>query len=154
MALNTNNPTPPGCSKALKGCLVITTILLGLFIAAVFLATRIPSVRASGECMSNMQEVAAAISRYEDVEGRRPSDLKLLAKDYLEDRSVLRCPLDGSVGDTPSYAYNPKARGSGVMLECDRHKLMGQGLRFVVLGDGRFKQIVPSNNEAGNGPRK
>jgi hypothetical protein len=152
MVVNNDNSRSrsPGCSTALKGCLIVTALVMGLFIAGLLYFARLPSVQAMRICSSHMQEVASAVSRYEDVNGHRPSDLRALAKQYLSDPSVLRCPLDKSPGDAPSYAYNPRAKDDQIMLECDRHKLK-RGMpnsKLRVLGNGKFEIESPGFREA------
>lgn len=150
MEVNNANPRRPGCSILLKSCLVITALVIGLFMAGMIYMIRMTSVRSIATCKEHMLEVAAAVQRYEDVNGHRPSDLNALRKDYLEDLSVLRCPLDKTPGGTPSYAYNPKARDAHVMLECDRHRLRKDMpvSKLVVDGDGNFTIVSPSLSEA------
>lgn len=146
---NTTNPRPAGCSLLLKSCLVITALVVGLFMAGMIYMVRMSSVRAMSTCAENMREIAGAVQRYEDVNNRRPADLSALRKDYLENPSVLRCPLDKSPGDAPSYTYNPKARGREPMLECDRHRLRKDMpiSKLRVYGDGTFDMVRPSLRE-------
>lgn len=123
---------------------------MALFIAGMVYVMRLPSIHAMQQCASNLQEVGAAISRYEDVNDRRPAKLRELEKQYLSDASVLRCPLDKSPGNEPSYTYNPKATDSQVMMECDRHRLKRDmpKSKLQVLGDGTFKTVSPSISDA------
>ena len=146
MAINNDNPNPVGCSLPLKGCLVAYLLVMALFLGVLTYFSRMPSVQAMGVCKYNLQELSAAISRYEDVTGNRPQKLEGLAKQYLKDPSVLRCPLDKSVGDAPSYIYNPNATDDQVMLECGRHKIRKDmpNSRLVVLGSGKFEIRNPS----------
>ena len=150
MVVNNDNSRPPGCSTALKGCLIVTALVMGLFMAGLAYFARMPSVQSIRICSSNMQELAAAISRYNDVNGHRPPNLRALAKQYLNDTSVLRCPLDKLPGGQPSYSYNPQAKDGQVMLECDRHKLRRDmpNSKLRVLGDGKFEMESPSFREA------
>ncbi len=150
MATNNENPTSAGCSLPLKGCLVITIIVMALFVGILAYFSRMPSVRAMGECRYNMQELAAAIGRYKAVNGHRPENLDELAEQYLKDPSVLRCPLDKSHSKKSSYKYNSKAGDSQIMLECDRHKLRRDMPNSIlrVSGDGRFDVRNPSFKEA------
>lgn len=144
MEVNSDNSRPPGCGMALKGCLIVTALVMGLFIAGLLYFSRVPSVKAIHVCGTNLQEVAAAISRYNDVAGHRPPNLRALAKQYLRDPAVLRCPLDKSPGGAPSYTYNPRAGDGQVMLECDRHRLKQDlpNSKLRVLGNGRFEYKV------------
>lgn len=145
-----NNSIPAGCSTALKGCTIVIVLVMALFIAGMVYFMRLPSIHAMQICASNIQEVGAAISRYEDVNDRRPSDLRELEKQYLPKPSVLRCPLDTTPGDEPSYTYNPRAKNRQVMLECDRHALKQDmpKSKLRVLGDGTYQAINPSIREA------
>jgi hypothetical protein len=156
MAIDTENPKLPTYSGLMKGCLITTAVVLLLFMVAVYYFSRLPSVQSIQRCEANMQQIAGAISRYEDVTGRRPADLAALKKEYLPKGTTLRCPLDRSPGDTPSYAYHPDAGDGDVMLECDRHKLRGDmpGSRLVVYGDGTLKIINPGIREAMDKARK
>jgi len=149
MVVNNDNSRPRGCSTALKGCLIVTALVMGLFMAGLAYFARLPSVQSIRVCSSNMQELAGAISRYDDVNGHRPPDLRALAKQYLNDTSVLRCPLDKSPGDAPSYNYNPRARDGQVMLECDRHRLKRDmpNSTLRVLGNGKFEMESPGFRE-------
>ena len=119
---------------------------MGLFIAGTVYMARLPSVQSIRICSSNMQELAAAISRYNDVNGHRPPNLRALAKQYLSDTSVLRCPLDKSPGNEPSYNYDPRAGDGQVMLECDRHRVKSDmpNSKLRVLGSGKFEMESPS----------
>ncbi len=138
-----------GCSILLKSCLVITALLIVLFMAGLIYMLRMSSVRSLAACAENMRELSAAIRRYDDVNGRRPSELAVLREEYLQDASVLRCPLDKSPGSKPSYEYNPRARGTQVMLRCDRHRIRKDMpvSKLVVYGDGRFEVVRPSFQE-------
>ena len=149
MVVNNDNSRPPGCSTALKGCLIVTALVMGLFMAGLLYFARLPSVESIRVCSSNMQELAAAISRYSDVNGHRPPNLRALARQYLTDASVLRCPLDKSPGDAPSYTYNAQARNGQVMLECDRHRLRRDmpNSKLRVLGNGKFEMESPGFRE-------
>lgn len=146
MAINTNNPNQTASGCMLRGCLIATAVITALFISMAIYMWHVPSMRERTVCQLHMIEVAAAISRYTDVNGHRPSNLHELAKEYLKDPSVLRCPLDKSGGDAPSYIYNPKASDSQIMLECNRHRLRSDmpKSRLVILGNGTFKDIEPS----------
>jgi hypothetical protein len=134
----------------MKGCLITTAVVLLLFMVVVYYFSRLPSVRSMQLCQENMQQIADAISRYQDVNGRRPADLAALRKEYLPKGASLRCPLDRSSGDASSYAYYRKAGDRDVMLECCRHKLRRDmpKSRLVVYGDGTFKIINPGIKEA------
>lgn len=150
MEVNNANPKQPGCSLLLKSCLVITALVIGLFMAGMIYMIRMTSVRSIATCKENMLEVGAAVQRYKDVNGRRPMDLNTLRKDYLGNASVLRCPLDKTTGDAPSYAYNRRSTGAHVMLECDRHRLRKDMpvSKLVVRGDGTFDMVSPTLSEA------
>ena len=150
MAIDNNNPNPTGFSGVLKACLITTAVFLVLIIALVAYMLRLPSLESISLCTSNMQEVAAAILRYTDVNGHRPSELQALVKNYLPKPSLLRCPLDKSPGNIPSYSYNPRAKDGQVMLECDRHRLWGNTpkSKLRVLGDGSFVIANPGIREA------
>jgi|LSQX01.2.fsa_nt_gb hypothetical protein len=149
MATNNNNQNVIGCSAPLKGCLIVSAIVMALFLVALIHFSRMPSVHAIGTCKYNLQELAAAVSRYEDVTGSRPEKLKDLAGQYLSDKSVLKCPLDKTSDKTSSYTYNPKAKGGQVMIECDRHRLKKDmpNSRLRVLGDGKFEIKNPGFRE-------
>ena len=149
MAIKNDNSNPTGCSPPLRGCLIASLLVMALFIGVLAYFSRMPSMQAMGECKYNMQELSAAISRYEEVTGHRPEKLPDLAKQYLKDPSVLRCPLDKSSGKTPSYGYNPNANDGRVMLECDRHKIRKDmpNSKLLILGDGKFEIRNPSFRE-------
>lgn len=149
MAVNNDIPKPPGCSTPLKGCLIVVGLIMSLLLAAMIYLAKSPSMQAIFACKSNMAEISAAISRYEDVNGHRPPNLRALATNYLKDASVLRCPLDKSSGDKPSYTYNPSATGSQIMLECDRHRWAGElsVRKLQTQGDGTFTMTSPSFRE-------
>lgn len=122
---------------------------MALFIAAVLYVAKLPSVRALQVCTNNLQELGDAVSRYRDVTGHRPARLRDLEKQYLTSPSLLRCPLDKTPGNEPSYTYNPNARDSQPMLECDRHKLRPDmpKCKLRILGDGTYTQVNPSPRE-------
>jgi hypothetical protein len=149
MATTVNNQRPRGSSLLLKSCLIITALILGLFILVMIYALRLDSVKSMVACGENMKELGAAIGRYTDVNGHRPAGLNALRKEYLQHASVLRCPLDKSPGDAPSYTYHPDAGDDQVMLECDRHHLRSDmpRSRLVVLGSGDFENRNPSFRE-------
>lgn len=148
MSTNSDTPKAPGCTP-IKGCLIVTGLAIGLFMLAILYLMRMPGVKAIAVCIENEKQVSAAITRYNDVNGHRPAELRMLAKDYLSDPSVLRCPLDRSPGGKPSYAYNPTAIGKQVMLECDRHSLSpnAPNSKLRVLGDGTSEAARPSTRE-------
>ena len=153
---NNDNLRKPGCSLLLKSCLIITLLAVGLFIAAAIYVMRMPGVRPFATCgRINMPQIVAAIERYQDVNGSRPSSLQVLRHEYLEDASVLRCPLDRTPGNKPSYTYNPKAGDKEVMLECDRHRLRKDAVNMLsISGDGSDVSVRETLRQAGKDARK
>lgn len=126
MELDNNTDNLPGCSRPMKGCMVTIGIALIGLMALLFYASRMPAVREIVQCRDNMTQIGAAIGRYHDVNGTYPADLLVLKKEYIKDQSILRCPLDKSPGNAPSYSYHkpvPGSRGHFAMLECDRHRM-------------------------------
>lgn len=115
-----------GPSKLLKGCAIVGILaIVGLIVLLMYLM-KMPSVKFIRECRMNMAAVGEAIGRYHDSTGDYPQDLRAIEKEYLADRSVLRCPLDKSKGDEPSYTYHRPGAKAGekfVMMECNRHRL-------------------------------
>jgi len=148
-ANNTTPQRPAGCSLLLKSCLVTTVLVIALFMAGLIYMVRMTSVRDLSTCAEHMREVAAAVERYDDVNSHRPAKLAALRKEYLKDPSVLRCPLDKSPGERPSYAYNPEARDGQTMLECDRHRIRDDMpiSKLKIHGDGTFEMVKPSLSE-------
>lgn len=147
MATNDDIRNAPGCGGPLKGCLIIAAIVAGLLLAGLIYVSRMPGVGELAACKENMTQVAGAISRYEDVNGRPPPNLEVLAKKYLRDPSVLRCPSDTSPGDKPSYTYFPNAKGKQVMLEYDKERFAGQRMSLRVAADGTFSVVPISKTE-------
>jgi len=143
----------------MKGCLITTAVLIGLFMGMTIWLARVPSVRDTMRCKTNMEEIGGALNRYSDVNGCYPANLESLKKDYLEDLSVLRCPLDKSTENSPSYIYHcPKenAKDTDVILECDRHRLYS-GMpvsMLVLLKNGKFKVINPPHRKTARAPEK
>lgn len=156
MEANNTNQRQPGCSLLLKSCLVITALVIGLFMVGMIYMLRMSSVRAMSTCAENMRQVAAAVQRYQDVNGHRPSSLDVLRKEFLEDAAVLRCPLDKTPGDKPSYAYNSNAMDGQTMLECDRHRLRRDMPvnKLKIHGDGSFEMVRPSLSDTLNEAEK
>jgi len=145
-------PRPGGCARVFRGCAVIAVLMVLALIALLIYGVRMPSVRALAICQNNMLAVDAALDRYNDVHGEYPPDLNALRKDYLKDLCVLRCPLDHSKNDEPSYIYHrpgPSASGDFIVLECVRHRLY-PGLpvsRLQITKDGSPKLITPMPRE-------
>lgn len=146
------SPRPRGCGRLFRGCAVIAVLMVLALIAMLVYGVRMPSVQALAMCQTNMLAVDAALERYNDVNGHYPPDLASLRKDYLKDPAVLRCPLDHSKTNEPSYIYHrpgPGASGDFVVLECLRHRLY-PGLpmsRLTVTKDGSPKLITPMPQE-------
>lgn len=142
MATNSDTPKAPGCSTPLKGCLIIVGLAMMLLMATMIYLARLPSVQELAVCKLNMTDVSEAISRYEDVNGQPPPNLRVLASHFLKKPSVLRCPLDKSHDGQPSYTYYPKAKDHQVMLECGRHRFAGQPTKLRILADGTFAMVA------------
>lgn len=131
-----------GCSTPLKACLVVGALVFVLLIGGLIWTLRLPAVRSLIRCRSNMTQIGEAIRRYHDVTGSYPPELAVLRRDYLKDPSVLRCPLDRSPGDAPSYLYHrlrPDSPERAVVLECDRHRLKPgkQRVKLLLLKNGQ-----------------
>ncbi|MCL5105111.1 MAG: hypothetical protein M1133_13490 [Armatimonadetes bacterium] len=150
MALDNNDLTPrSGCSKPVKGCAIVAALLCLAFVILLVYVARMPSVHSLIKCRENMAAVGDAIRRYHDVNNSYPPDLEILKKDYLKNPSVLRCPVDKSIGDKPSYTYHVPpagAKGDFVALECERH-LLGPGMPPMKLRlhlDGNLELVKPN----------
>lgn len=116
----------PGCSRPAKACAITLVAVVALFLGLMFYAFRMPVVRGVVRCQTNMREIGDALRRYNDVNRSYPRDLESMSKDYLKDPSVLRCPLDRSPSEAPSYIYHrpdSSSPGSFVVLECRHHDL-------------------------------
>jgi len=113
-------------TRPLKACAVLAALaMIGLIVMLVVVA-KMPTVRSLAVCRTNMAAIGQAIRRYHDVNDAYPASLSQLRGVYLKDNSVLRCPLDKSEGDSPSYTYRRPSESSPAtfqMLECDRHRL-------------------------------
>jgi hypothetical protein len=101
-----------------------------------------PAVVSMRACQDNMLDISDALRRYDDVNNQYPSNLMALRKDYLKNDSVLRCPLDKSPGNEPSYVYHRPGPHSGddfVVLECSLHRISPNEPipKIVVLKSGR-----------------
>lgn len=113
---------------------------------------RMPGVNTTLKCRSNMEELGAAITRYKDVNNKYPEKLSDLKKEYLKDTSVLRCPLDKNKDNDTSYVYHrpgPGAKGTFVMLECDRHRPRRDmpKIKLKLLKNGTVISQTPSYKE-------
>ena len=121
-----DNQSQSGCRKPLTACAVITALVIAAVVTLLIYLFRLPVVVSMRACQTNMIEINDALRRYYDVNGVYPPDLDTLEKDYFKDKSVLRCPLDKSPGNAPSYVYHrpsPNAPGDFVVLECSLHRL-------------------------------
>lgn len=116
-----------GPSRLFKGCAIVGVLaIVGLIMLLMYLM-KMPSIRDIMLCRTNMVSVGNAIGRYYDFTGSYPTNLSDIKKEYLANPAVLRCPLDKSEDNKPSYKYNrpgPNAGDKFVILECDRHRLM------------------------------
>ena len=136
----------------LRACAVIVALaVVGLIVMLVMLA-KMPAFQDIVVCKSNMTEVASAIKRYYDVNNKYPANLDDLKKEYIKDKSILKCPLDKSEGDESSYKYiipERKSKDTFIVLECDRHKLrpdMGYS-KIVLYKNGEVEIINPTIKE-------
>lgn len=91
-----------------------------------------------------MIEIGAALRRYADLHGSYPDDLSAIRKEYLKNPDVLRCPLDTSLNDRPSYIYHQPKPNSGpdfVVLVCPHHRFSTETppARLVYLKKGIVK---------------
>ena len=121
-----DNQSQSGCRKPLIACAVITALVIAAVVVLLIYLSRMPIVVNTWTCRRNMTEINDALRRYYDVNDVYPPDLDTLEKDYLKDKSVLRCPLDKSPGSAPSYVYHrpgPNSHGGFVVLECSLHRL-------------------------------
>jgi hypothetical protein len=113
-------------TRPLKACAVLAALaMIGLITMLVVLA-RMPAVRSLAVCREHMAALGGALGRYNDVNDTYPENLNQLRGVFLKDDKVLRCPLDKSQGDAPSYTYrrpNSSSPDTFPMLECDRHRL-------------------------------
>lgn len=149
---NSNRRNLPGCGRPLKGCAVVFGLIFLLFVVFMFWMFKNPNIQGILNCRNNMEEVSAAISRYHQATGEYPPNLEALKTEYLRSARVLRCPLDKSRSDEPSYIYHrpsSKDKDDFIVLECDRHKLRSDFplSRLLCLKDGSFKMINPSYKE-------
>lgn len=140
-----------GCIKPLRACSVIALLLVIVVIGLLIYAMKIPSIQVMLKCRDNMTQVGEALQRYHSVNNSYPVDLRVIEKEYLKDKSVLRCPSDKSANDESSYIYNrppANAKGTFVILECDRHRarrdMPPSKLKLMI--NGAFKS--PSMREA------
>jgi hypothetical protein len=137
-----DNPSKSGCRKPLTACAVITALVIAVVVGLLIYLFRMPVIVNMRACQSKMIEINDALRRYYDVNGEYPPDLRTLEKDYIKDKSVLRCPLDKSPGNAPSYVYHRPGRnapGDFVVLECSLHRLARNEpvIKLVLLKNGR-----------------
>lgn len=135
----------------MKGCAIAAAVVVALLIGMLVFLARIPTVRSMVICRENMSTVYEAMNRYEKVNNKYPAKLEDL-KDYLKSINSLRCPLDKSEGNDPSYIYSIPTSDSDnkfVVLECDRHHLVpnAPNSKLRLLKSGNFEIINPSSNE-------
>jgi hypothetical protein len=134
----------PGCGWPLKGCAVVTAIVVCGLVGLLLYVLMLPGMRELRKCQANMLEIRDALGRYHDVNGEYPPDLQTLAKEYLKDKSVLRCPLSEPGRSGSSYTYNrpgPHSPGSSPVLVCEYHnKRRNLPIRkLMLLKNGRIK---------------
>lgn len=148
MEIDHGSKSSSGGSNLLKGCAIVAAMaIVGLIVLLVYLV-RMPTVQSIMKCRMNMVAVGDAIGRYHDATGAYPADLHAIEKEYLTDRSVLRCPLDKSKDNKPSYAYHRPGANSGdrfIMLECNRHRF-GKEMpvsKLMLLKDGTIEMEKP-----------
>jgi len=131
--------------------------MAGLIIMLVLLA-RMPAVRSLTICRAHMAAIGGALGRYNDANDEYPETLNQLKGVFLKDNAVLRCPLDKSKGDAPSYIYRrPRNSSPGTfpMLECDRHRLRKDiSLSKIILQKNQeFSVSVPMPKKPGKNKR-
>jgi len=137
-------PIKSGCSRPFKACLAVLILVTVTVIGLLIYAIRTPAIRGLVRCQSNMAEIGAALRRYADLHGSYPDDLSAIRKEYLKNPNVLRCPLDTSVNDRPSYIYHQPKPNSGpnfVVLVCPHHRFSTETppARLVYLKKGIVK---------------
>ena len=137
-------PSTKGCSRPFKACLAVLILVAAAFIGLLIYAIRMPAIRGLVKCQSNMIEIGAALRRYADLHGSYPADLSAIRREYLKDPGVLRCPLDTSPSDRPSYIYHRPKPNSGpdfVVLVCTHHRFSPETppARLVYLKRGVVK---------------
>jgi len=125
---------PAGCAAPARGCLIIVMLLLIGMVALMIYLGNMPSTKDWVTCYGNMEEVGAALGRYHDVTGKYPSSLAKLKQEYLDNNSVLYCPLDRERKGDSSYNYRQPKPGSSddfIVAECHRHKMV-KGVPIVL----------------------
>ena len=148
-----------GWSNLLKGCALLAVLaVVGIIVLLIYLM-RMPAMKSIMDCRTNIVAVGEAIGRYHDATGNYPSDLHAIEKDYLANRSVLRCPLDKSNSEESSYKYHRPLANSGgrfIMLECGRHSL-GKDMpisRLIFLKNGTVDMENPDMKKILENERK
>jgi len=134
-------------------------VLFVLGIPALFLIARvafqIPNVRLYVTCTQHAQTISFALDRYATKNGKYPQKLDELYPDYIEDKSILLCPLDKHPDGGSSYTYTRPsldAPGDTIILTCKRHIIFpGQPPMLVaVTKDGQVLKptaVLPAHTK-------
>lgn len=137
----TKESSGSGCWKfGLIGCGVIAAIVVLGMVGMVYYVSKNTAVKQMVLCSKNMQEIHAALVRYEIRNKTYPSDLRELVPDFLPNKSVLHCPADSSTIEV-SYTYMKPAPGAPdttIVLSCDRHKFKDIVVPLRMQKDGRM----------------
>jgi len=141
-----------GCGWPLKGCAVVTVVVIFALVGLLVYALMLPGWRDLRKCQANMTQINDALGRYYDVNGEYPPDLQTLAKEYLKDESVLRCPLSKPGKSGSSYIYNrpgPHSPGGFPVLVCECHSKRNDLpiRRLILLKNGQLKLEARSLKE-------
>ena len=105
------------------GCLTPIVVVVLLMVGSMVYVCCQPYFKPMIKCLENQMELNDAIRRYRDGhEEQYPESLKDLEAEYLKDKSVLYCPLDG---EKEGYTYNNpnKDKEAEWVTTCPRHKL-------------------------------
>ncbi|MHB0999649.1 MAG: hypothetical protein ACYC27_10415 [Armatimonadota bacterium] len=154
---NQSKTTTPGsnnsCLKAAGiSCVVIlvTTIIIGFWLYSAFKTNPVfkdvyKDANLMTECLQQIDQVEEAFYRYNQKNGKYPSELNELYPTFLENKNIIICPLvRKSNGDT-SYEYkapDKNATGSTVVMICNRHRVLNAPVTYHLLNDGSIWQYT------------
>ena len=116
------------CSILVIGALVLAAVLMAALFKHAAFSDMMGQYRVMMECEAQIEQIGAALRRYEVGHEEYPSKIEDLYPDYLASRSLLRCPADPRDADSgpSSYAYTRPKRGASdetAVLVCGRHRV-------------------------------
>ena len=128
------------------GCSLTFLIILIILISLSVYISKMPEFKPIYNCFKNQTEIYDAIRRYKDLNQKYPESLDIIAKEYLDDKTTLYCPLDKN---KEGYEYfNPNKEHKPYIIRCKRHKLFhNQPIPPITITvDGKFAYDFDSFN--------